>query len=114
MSFRRARRSALVPGAIALALSFPAVTEAQTSFDDAIKQFGATQVRGYVQPLADALVANLSSGYFAAGAPRSRLGVTLEVVAMGTSISDKMRTYTANTPEGFDPETFSAPTVFGG
>ena len=114
MSFRRARRSALVPGAIALALSFPAVTEAQTSFDDAIKQFGATQVRGYVQPLADALVANLSSGYFAAGAPRSRLGVSLEVVAMGTSISDKMRTYTANTPEGFDPETFSAPTVFGG
>jgi hypothetical protein len=114
MSFRRARRSALVSGALGLALFVPLAADAQSSLDDAIRQFGPTQVRGYVQPLADALVANLSSGYFYTGAPRSSLGFSFEVVAMGTAISDKMRTYTARTPEGFDPETFTAPTIFGG
>jgi TRAP-type uncharacterized transport system substrate-binding protein len=70
MSVCRARRSALVSGTLALALSLPAVAEAQTSFDDAIKQFGGSQVRGYVQPLADALVAGEIDALFeVAGAP---------------------------------------------
>ena len=114
MSFRRARRSALVPGALALALSTPAIAGAQSSFDDAIREFAATQVRGYAQPLADVLVANLSSGYFYTAAPKGRFGLSIEGVAMSTQITDEMRTYEARTPQGFTPETFTAPTVFGG
>lgn len=114
MSFRRAHRSAFVPGALALALSIPSALEAQNSFEDAIQQFNSTNVRGYAQPLADVLVANLSSAYFYTSAPRRTLGFSLELAAMGTTISEKMRTYTANTPEGFNPSTFTAPTIFGG
>lgn len=108
------RRSALASGALALSLSIPASVEAQSSFEDAITPFNARDVRGYVQPLADVLVANLSNGYFYTSGPRSSLGFSIELAAMGTTISDKLRTYTANTPEGFNPTTFQAPTIFGG
>ncbi len=114
--FTRAHTRAMAIGALSAAFLLPcsAVAQNNNSFDDAITPFSARDVRGYVQPLSDALISNLSAGYFYSSGPRYGFGLSVELVAMGTSISDKMRTYTAHTPVGFNPSTITAPTVFGG
>ena len=117
MSVLRARSSAVArwAGVLTLALSASASPLlAQNSFEEAIKQLNSEEVRGYTQPLADVLVANLSSAFFASSSPRSSFGLSIELAAMGTQINDKLRTFTANTPPGFQPATVQAPTIFGG
>lgn len=101
--------------AIAIALvSFAPTARAQSGLESAIDQYTATTVKGYIQPLADVLVANLSLGYIVNAAPSGRLSFGFEIVSMAATISDNLRTYTANTPPGFTPSTIQAPTVFGG
>ena len=99
--------------AIALVSSAP-MARAQSGLESAIDQYTATTVKGYIQPLADVLVANLSLGYVANAAPSGRLSFGFEIVSMAATIGDNLRTYTANTPPGFTPSTIQAPTVFGG
>ena len=101
--------------AIAIALvSFAPTARAQSGLESAIDQYTATTVKGYIQPLADVLVANLSLGYIVNAAPSGRLSFGFEIVSMAATIGDNLRTYTANTPPGFTPSTIQAPTVFGG
>ena len=117
MSVNRARWGVLARGVgvFTLALSASSLPlQAQNSFQEAVKQLNSDEVRGYVHPLADVLVANLSSAFFASSSPRGGFGFALELAAMGTQIKDELRTFTAKTPPGFQPETYEAPTVFGG
>ena len=99
--------------AIALAASAP-MARAQSGLESAIDQYTAATVKGYIQPLADVLVANLSLGYVLNAAPAGRLSFGFEIVSMAATIGDNLRTYTANTPPGFTPSTVQTPTVFGG
>jgi hypothetical protein len=89
---------------------------AQSSqFESVIRAQDARNVAGYVQPLTDVLVANLNVGFFhSAYVPKSKFGVALDFVGMGTQVDDAMKTYVANTPNGFNPPTFTTATIFGG
>jgi uncharacterized protein DUF6588 len=99
----------------AVALTLVAGTaRAQSGLESAIDQYSAAAVKGYIQPLADVLVANLSLGFVATPSPGRKLTFGFELVSMAAPISDKLRTYTANTPPGFTPSTVQTPTVFGG
>lgn len=95
-------------------VSSASTVRAQSSLEEAMNQYGAGAVKGYIQPLADVLVANLSLGYFVNAAPSSRITFGFEIVSMAAPIGDNLRTYTANTPPGFSPSTVQTPTVFGG
>lgn len=117
MSVPSARHRAAARGACACAaLAALAVPlRAQTSLEETIRQYSATSIEGYVQPLADVLVANLSSGWHN-GAPlaRQRFSLSVELVGSLAALDENMRTYVAEAPLGFEPATFRTPTVFGG
>lgn len=108
------RGGAMVRVAVALVL-FAAPLPAQRSLEETIRHYNATSIDGYLQPLADVLVANLSGGWHN-GAPlhRSRFSLGFELVGSLAALNESMRTYQAEAPVGFEPETIPAPTIFGG
>lgn len=114
MRLAHACRRALGPGVLALA-AVASAADAQTKFETIIQSYTAGTIEGYVQPLADLTVANLNIGFFhSARIPRNRLGVSFDAVALGSPVTDAQKTYTANTPPGFNPQTFQTATIFGG
>jgi hypothetical protein len=42
------------------------------------------------------------------------LNISLNIIAMGSSVGDDQKTFTAKAPAGFNPSTFKTATVFGG
>jgi len=89
--------------------------QGQSSFEDALAQYNAETVRGYVQPLVDLFGANLNAGFFfGPAAPKNKLTFGLSLIGMASPIADKYRTYIANTPPGWSPQTFETATIFGG
>lgn len=114
MAFRVPRPSITALGVAAAALIVASPARAQSSLETTIRQYSATSVEGYIQPLADVLVSNLSSG-FQNGAPlRARFSLGFEVVGTLAALDDQLKTYTATLPAGFQPATASMPTIFGG
>jgi uncharacterized protein DUF6588 len=111
-----ASRRITATGVMAAVLMCSAVrAHGQSKFESVIQSFPAGTVSGYVQPLADVLVSNLNLGWAAsANIPKSKLGLSLDFVGMGSPITDKQKTYQANTPNGFSPSTFQTATIFGG
>lgn len=107
-----ARRIALGV-AIVLAIGAKPV-RAQTGLESVIEQYSAATIQGYIQPLADVLVANLAGGYVAGVGARPGFSFSLELVAMGAVIDDALKVYDATTPPGFTPSTFQTATIFGG
>jgi hypothetical protein len=102
-------------GALAVALVLPVSgASAQSGLESALEQYNGATISGYMQPLADVLVANLASGYVTGAGPKKTFSFSLEVVAMGASLDDALKTYTAATPSGFQPATFQTATIFGG
>ncbi len=91
------------------------VAEAQTKLENTLKQFSGDGARGYIQPFADLFGANMNSGFYhSAAIPNSGIHISLDIVAMGSLVGDKQKSYTAKTPDGFTPSTFETATVFGG
>lgn len=90
------------------------VAVAQSSLEDALEQYSATSVRGYIKPLIDLFGANLNSGFFSGKAAPGGISVRLSLIAMASTVSDEQKSYTATTPNGFDPATFETATIFGG
>jgi hypothetical protein len=114
MTFGSPRRVAAMSG-VAIALSaITAPARAQSGLESVIRQYSAASIQGYIQPLADALVANLSIGYINSTVPGSKLSISLELVGMTAAVDESMRIYTAATPPGFQPSTIETPTIFGG
>ncbi|HEY5546918.1 MAG TPA: DUF6588 family protein [Gemmatimonadaceae bacterium] len=108
------RRLAAITGVALALVSSTAPARGQSGLESAIQQYSGTSIRGYIQPLADALVANLSLGYINSSAPPGRFSLSLEAVVMTAAIDESMRLYTASTPPGFQPATVQSPTIFGG
>jgi len=95
-------------------LLLPALAESQTSVENAIKQFGETNIQGYMQPLADMFGANMNAGYYhSAAIPQTGFGFSFDIVAMGAMVGDDQRNYSAVAPAGFNPGTFTTATIFG-
>ena len=114
---RRRTRTILAFGLVAAVAVVPAARaqSQNSSLETTLLQFNEATVRGYIQPLADLFAANMGSGFYhGASIPAGRMRFSLELVAMGSKVEDSHRVYTANTPEGFQQETFETATVFGG
>jgi len=111
----RSVRWSVQSGALAVALTVPFTgASAQSSLESVLEQYNGTTIAGYMQPLADALVANLASGYVTGAGPGKTFSFGVELVAMGAKLDDAMRVYSAATPDGFSPATFQTATIFGG
>jgi len=109
-----ARRTAAIAG-VAVGVLFTATpARGQSGLESVIQQFSGATIQGYIQPLADALVANLSIGYVNSTSPGRKLSISLELIGMTAAVDDAMRVYSAATPNGFQPSTMDAPTIFGG
>lgn len=87
---------------------------AQSSLEDALEQYSATSVRGYIKPLVDLFGANLNSGFFSGRAAPGGISIRFSLIGMASSVGEDQKTYTATTPPGFDPATFETATIFGG
>lgn len=113
-----ARCRTLFRGATALALVMHAAPvgaqDGSTSLESTIRQFSATTIEGYIQPMADVLVANLGMGYFSPSPVPNRFSLTFEAIVMSAMIDDELKHYRATLPDGFDPATAPMPTIFGG
>lgn len=103
--------------AVLLAALFVAAMpcQAQTDLEKAIKQYNASQVIGFIQPITDLFGTNMNSGFsHSAEISPSGFYFRLDIVGMASMVQDAQKTYNALTPQGFNPGSFSAPTVFGG
>ncbi len=99
---------------IVSAFAIPVAT-AQTELENALKQYSAETVTGYIQPVADLFGADMHAGYYhnAYIAP-SGFSLGFDIIVMGSIVQDAQKFYTANTPAGFNPATFKTATIFGG
>jgi hypothetical protein len=106
--FRLAWFGFLVFGLLILATD----ARAQSKLDQALKQFNATDVQGYIQPLTDLFGANMNTGYYhSAAIGSSGFHIALDFIAMGAQVGDDQKTYIVTTPPSY-PQLKSA-TVFG-
>ncbi len=93
-----------------IAFSMPAFAQ----LEDAIEQLESDNTKGYLQPMTDALGANLNSGlHHTARVPFIGLNIYIGVAATGTIIPDDDLTYMALPPEPFPQEEIETATVFG-
>src|SRR5512139_1478395 len=92
MASRSARCIAALPALAVFAAATPVY--GQSGLESAIQQYSGVSIRGYIQPLADALVANLSLGFINSAAPPSKFSLSLEAVAMTAALDENMRSYT--------------------
>jgi hypothetical protein len=114
-SLRRVPRLSSIAAAACTLLFLAATGYAQSDLEKTLQQFGATEVKGYIQPLADLFGANMNAGMFHdAEIPRTGFHFSFELVGMGAMVGDNQKNYTLNSPAGFNPATFSTATMFGG
>lgn len=100
-----------------VALSFAALTARadESTVDKTIKAFGADQVKGYVQPVADIFGANMGAGWYrSAEIPKMGFTIAVDIVGMGALVGDEQKSYNATAPAGYNPSTFKTATIFGG
>ncbi len=107
------------PGALCLlavvVLSVSTAARSQTQLENTLKQYSSTTVTGYIQPVADMFGANMHTGYYhSADVEKSGLHISLDFIAMGAMVKDDQKTYTAQSPAGFNPGSFQTATLFGG
>jgi hypothetical protein len=96
---------------VLLCISF---AQGQTDVENALKQYDAVTVRGYIQPLADLYGANISTGNFHdAYIPHDGFTFHLDFIGMGSLVSDDRKTYTVTLPAGFTQRTTVQPTILG-
>ena len=108
------RRRAAITGVAVMWVAVATPARGQSGLESVIQQFSGAAIQGYIQPLADALVANLSIGYINSTIPGRKLSISVELIGMTAAVDDAMRVYSAATPTGFQPATIDAPTIFGG
>lgn len=110
-----ARRATVLAAGALLSLSVNARgAHAQSSLETVLQQYSGATIEGYIKPLAEVLIANLSSGYVTGAGHKKGFTFGLELVGVAAKVDDALRLYDAATPNGFDPATINTPTVFGG
>lgn len=108
----RAGTATLVGAALVLLLG-PLSASAQVG--DALSSYTGINGEGYMQPIADALGADLNDAfYYSAYIPRSGTRFSLEVAVMSIIFEDADKTFMATTEGGFLPTgQFEVPTIAG-
>ncbi len=107
-------RSLAALGCVVLVLI--ASIPASAQIEDAISAYTGANAEGYLEPLAQAIGANLNNALFhSAHVPEGGLHVSLELGLMAVLFSDDDGTFSATTEMGFSPETTvdNASTVVG-
>ena len=101
---------------IAISIVFAhSVLMAQSQFENTLIQYNAESVQGYVQPIADLFGTNMNAGFYhSAAIPTAGFHLEFQLIGMGSVVGTDQETYIANAPSGFDPQTFTTATVFGG
>jgi hypothetical protein len=99
----------------AMLLPFSTTLADESKLEQALKAFNQTEVKGYIQPMADFFGANMSAGwYHSAAIPQTGFNLSVNIVAMGSVVGDDQKSYTVSAPAGYNPATFQSSTVFGG
>jgi Family of unknown function (DUF6588) len=100
-------------GGAVLALLVAAPATAQV--EEALSAYTGANAEGYMQPIANALGANLNDAFFySAYIPKSGARFSFEVAVMSVIFSDGEKTFQATTEGGFMPtQTVTAPTIIG-
>jgi len=87
---------------------------AQSSIEDALKQYTGPQAEGYMQPFADLAGGNLNSGwYHTASIGQMGFFIEFDFVVMGGMVGDDQKSYDLPLPSGYSAATMKAPTIFG-
>jgi hypothetical protein len=108
-------RSTLAAALMVMCVLASTEARAQSTLEDALRQYSGDAVKGYIQPIADLFGANMNAGlYSTANIPVAGLTFGFEIVVMGASVGDDQKSYTAKAPSGFNPGTFKTATIFGG
>lgn len=106
------RRTVVLLGVVLLCT---AVTTAQTELEKAMQQYNSSTIGGYMQPIADLFGANMHAGYYhSAYIPHTGFSIGVDIIGMGSIVSDAQKTYEAVAPPGFAPAAFQTATLFGG
>jgi hypothetical protein len=102
--------------AVAILCVFAVVTaSAQTSLEDALKQYSGDAVKGYIQPVADLFGANMHAGFYqTADIPKMGFVFSFDIVGMVALVGDDQKSYNATAPPGFTPAQYKTSTIFGG
>ena len=110
------RHMVLVAVAVACALlALAPGASAQSDLEKTLNQFNANEVKGYIQPMGDLFGANMNGGLFhSAEIAKTGFHFSFELVGMAATVGDAQKTYTLNTPAGFNPSSFKTATMFGG
>lgn len=86
-----------------------------TDLENTLIQYNAASVQGYIKPIADLFGTNINAGFYhSAAIPVVGLHLEVALIGMGAVVGDDQKTYLANAPSGFDPQTFTTATIFGG
>jgi hypothetical protein len=111
MSFSAALRK----GVLLLVFLACAAPPLRAQIGDQIKAYTGLNAVGYLQPLSDAIGAEINSAIFRTGhVDKKGLTIRLELPVMGVIFPDDAKTFSAVTECGFSPtQRVSAPTVVG-
>jgi hypothetical protein len=82
------------------------------SIDQRLQSFASEYAKGYVQPLVDAVGANLNSGLYQSADTESELDIYAGVKVIGTFITSDMQTFNASSP--YNGQVSSTATILGG
>ena len=99
---------------LVLLMAVPVLAQVQ----DALSSYTGVNAEGYMQPIVDAMGADLNDAFFyTAYIPKSGARFSFELVAMSVIFADEDKTFQAMTEGGFVPlsggGTFTAPTIVG-
>jgi hypothetical protein len=87
---------------------------AQSDVENAITYYGADNIGGYIQPLADLYGADINTGFFRSAAiPKEGFQISFDVYGTGALVSDQDKTFMAKLPTGFAAESAEMPTILG-
>ena len=95
----------------------PMSASSQSELEKALQQYNATTVQGYIQPVADLFGANMQAGFYHSAAIPRGVHFGLDLVAMGSLVSDGQKSYDVTLPPGFilaPGASRSSATIFGG
>lgn len=90
------------------------IARSQSDLENVLKQYDSQMVKGYIQPLADLFGANVNAGLFhSAAIPTGGLHIELDIIGMGSMVTDDQKTYQVTLPPSFTSRTMKTSTVFG-
>jgi hypothetical protein len=114
------RRAGVTLLAVGLLLSLGPLSASATTVESVLSSYTGVNGEGYLQPLANALGADLNDAFFySAHIPKSGLRFSIEIAVMSVMFEDEAKTFMGTTEGGFVPAsgsgtvTTEVPTIVG-